>query len=172
MSRPLSSTPLRRICGRALATRIPRRHNSTTTAITMAEEAAMYLLTRFKGTTYTAKQILDGPQLQKLSLTLGRRELHPGLDISERPPPDGTAVPPGYHLVYFTPSGIEDELGADGTDARYNPPPPFTRRMWAGGRMRWSGGGLDLKVEGARWRRDAPRRGLEGLLEPQGVGAC
>ena len=53
------------------------------------------------------------------------------------PPPTGTPVPPGYHLAYFTPVALSGELGEDGTDTRYNPRKPFTRRMWAGGELRW-----------------------------------
>ena len=30
---------------------------------------------------------------------------------------------------------IEEELGRDGTDTTFNPPSPFTRRMWAGGEL-------------------------------------
>ncbi|KAI0535393.1 hypothetical protein GGR58DRAFT_515435 [Xylaria digitata] len=143
MLRSLSSMPLRHILSHPLphVMRVQRRHKSTT-----AEEAAKNLIMRFKGTTHMATQMLDGNQLQKLSLTLNRRELYPGLDITASPPPDGTVIPPGYHLVYFTPGGVEDELGLDGTDASYNAPAPFTRRMWAGGRMRWRGDGMDLKV--------------------------
>lgn len=39
--------------------------------------------------------------------------------------------------MYFTPAFLETDLGADGTDVSYNPSPPFTRRMWAGGEVRW-----------------------------------
>lgn len=74
-------------------------------------------------------EVLDGVQLQKLSLTLGRRQLWPGLDVSHAPPPTGTPVPPGYHLAYFTPAFVEADLGPDGTDKSFNPPAPFTRRM-------------------------------------------
>ena len=56
------------------------------------------------------------------------------------PPAPGTPVPPGYHLVYFTPTFLEGELGIDGTDASYNPDAPFTRRMWAGGQVLWPRG--------------------------------
>ena len=65
--------------------------------------------------------------------------------LSQDAPPDGTRLPPGYHLVYFTPNGVESQLGRDGTDTAYNAPEPFTRRMWAGGRMRWVKG-RDLRV--------------------------
>lgn len=82
------------------------------------------------------RQVLDANQAQKLSLTLNRPELS-GVDILERPPPEGTPLPPGYHLAYFTPGGLESQLGADGTDTSFNAPVPFTRRMWAGGQMDW-----------------------------------
>lgn len=100
----------------------------------------------FANKTFTTRQLLDANQLQKLSLTLGRRELYPGLDVSVEPPPPGTPVPPGYHLVYFTPGGLESELGPDGTDRTFNSPAPFTRRMWAGGRMAWPAGPAQLRV--------------------------
>lgn len=103
------------------------------------------MLHAFEGQTRALRQTLDAHQLQKLSLTLNRTHLHPGLDVSARPPPDGTPLPPGYHLVYFAPAPVEDGLGADGTDAAFNAPAPFSRRMWAGGRMTWSKG-LPLRV--------------------------
>ncbi|KAI0426272.1 hypothetical protein F5Y09DRAFT_69828 [Xylaria sp. FL1042] len=138
-------------------THIPKHHKSTLSA---AAEAASSLLSRFNGETRTATQVLDGNQLRKLSLTLSRRDLYPGLDVAVSAPPVGTPVPPGYHLVYFTPGGVEGggdgEVGGDGTDTSWNAPVPFTRRMWAGGRMRWdvSGqgegrgerGGVQLRV--------------------------
>lgn len=48
-----------------------------------------------------------------------------------------TALPPGYHLVYFTPNQAGNSLGKDGSDTTFNPPKPFTRRMWAGGEIEW-----------------------------------
>lgn len=117
------------------------------------------MLERFGETVFTRKQLIDGNQLQKLSLTLGRPTLSPSafsssrqpIDITGEAPPDGTPVPPGYHLVYFTPNGLEKDLGADGTDRTFNAPAPFTRRMWAGGKMVWPGaedadGGGGLRV--------------------------
>jgi hydroxyacyl-ACP dehydratase HTD2-like protein with hotdog domain len=35
---------------------------------------------------------------------------------------------------------VEEALGRDGTDTTFNPPSPFTRRMWAGGELEWLGG--------------------------------
>ncbi|KAK4197143.1 hypothetical protein QBC40DRAFT_232799 [Triangularia verruculosa] len=99
---------------------------------TSAQTAASELLSKVKGHKFVRKQLLDGNQLQKLSLTLGRRS-----EFSLEEPPDGTIVPHGHHLVYFTPSQFEFELGADGSDTTFNSPAPFTRRMWAGGEMVW-----------------------------------
>lgn len=115
-----------------------------------AAEAASQLLTTHSTTPISRRQYLDGNQLQRLSLTLGRRHLHPpeSYDFPSDPalqdltslsatPADGTPLPPGYHLVYFTPGGLESELGPDGTDRTFNAPAPFTRRMWAGGKITW-----------------------------------
>ncbi|KAF7526698.1 hypothetical protein G7054_g10666 [Neopestalotiopsis clavispora] len=113
---------------------------------TSASEAASRMTDTFANKVFTTRQLLDANQLQKLSLTLGRRELYPGLDVSAEPPPADTPVPPGYHLVYFTPGGLESELGPDGTDRTFNSPAPFTRRMWAGGKMTWPAGPAQLRV--------------------------
>lgn len=120
-----------------------RRTFSATRAIASnsaltAPQAVEQLTTAFRDRVDVRRQILDANQLQKLSLTLGRRELD-GSDISDVPPATGTPIPPGWHLVYFTPNGVESELGPDGTDRTFNSPAPFTRRMWAGGRMQWPG---------------------------------
>lgn len=52
-------------------------------------------------------------------------------------PKHGDALPCGHHLVYFNPRTPESQLRLDGTDAIFCPPAPFTRRMWAGGVMKW-----------------------------------
>lgn len=83
-------------------------------------------------------QLLDSNQLQRLSLTLNRPELYPNIAIDQAPPKDGTPLPPGYHLAYFTPAVLPLDLGPDGTDLAFSPEKPFTRRMWAGGELQWS----------------------------------
>ncbi|KUI67374.1 Mesaconyl-C(4)-CoA hydratase [Cytospora mali] len=120
---------------------VPSRSLTTTTAT----DAAQQMQRTFKNQTKTYRQTLDGHQLQKLSLTLNRPYLHPDLDITSKPPPNGTPLPPGYHLVYFAPAAVEANLAADGTDRTFNAPAPFARRMWAGGRMRWTPG-VPLRV--------------------------
>ena len=86
------------------------------------------------------KQLIDSNQLQRLSLTLNRSHLYsdiPVVDDENGQPPSGTPLPPGYHLVYFIPALLPEALGPDGTDDSYTPSEPFTRRMWAGGQIRW-----------------------------------
>jgi hydroxyacyl-ACP dehydratase HTD2-like protein with hotdog domain len=102
-----------------------------------ASDAASHLLETFSSKSITRRQLIDANQLQKLALTLNRPSLN-GQDVSEQPPVEGTPVPPGYHLVYFTPNGTEAELGNDGSDTTFNASAPFTRRMWAGGKMTWA----------------------------------
>ncbi|KAH7409899.1 hypothetical protein DE146DRAFT_710389 [Phaeosphaeria sp. MPI-PUGE-AT-0046c] len=108
------------------STTSPRHSNS-------ASDACSELLSRFHNAPVsTRSQLLDANQLHLLSLTLNRSP------TSFKPPKNGTPIPPGYHLVYFTPSIIESELGLDGTDRTVNPLSPFTRRMWAGGELQWT----------------------------------
>lgn len=125
--------------------RLLRRARPGTRSLATAAEAASQMLRTFEGQTKTLRQTLDAHQLQKLSLTLNRPHLHPNLDVTTTPPPPGTPLPPGYHLVYFLPTTLESALGPDGTDTTFNAPPPFTRRMWAGGRLRWTPG-VPLRV--------------------------
>ncbi|PGH01933.1 hypothetical protein AJ79_07764 [Helicocarpus griseus UAMH5409] len=115
---------------------------STATAPSASTIASKFL-SRFQSLgPQTRTQTLDANQLQLLSLTLNRNALYPGTPSLSNagPPPAGTPIPPGHHLVYFTPAFLEGELGADGTDVSYNPEAPFTRRMWAGGEVRWPRG--------------------------------
>jgi len=110
----------------------------TTSVSTSSYEIAANLLRCYQRRGPLAqKQFIDANQLQRLSQTLNRPELHPGHSIARSPPENGTILPPGYHLGYFTPSAFEAELGGDGSDQVFNPSAPFTRRMWAGGKMIW-----------------------------------
>ncbi|KAL3494908.1 hypothetical protein BJX62DRAFT_233878 [Aspergillus germanicus] len=118
---------------------------------TSASTIATSFLNRFQSLGPQIRtQTVDPNQLRLLSLTLNRPSLFPSspaLSSTTTTPTAtnaidteiaaGTLLPPGYHLVYFTPAFLETELGADGTDASYNPSHPFTRRMWAGGEVSW-----------------------------------
>lgn len=112
------------------------------------------------------EQLLDANQLQRLAQTLGRRELLRGIPVAGSAPANGTVLPPGYHLVYFTPSAFEPELGRDGSDRTFNPPPPFTRRMWAGGEMVWSRDNLlrvgEVVTETTTVAKAEPKRTRDG----------
>jgi hydroxyacyl-ACP dehydratase HTD2-like protein with hotdog domain len=108
--------------------------------------AAKFLRNASKNGPTTRAQLLDSNQVQKLSLVLNRPHLYLDTPITSDPLPDGTPIPPGYHLVFFTPSAIEQDLSIDGTDRSVNPPHPFTRRMWAGGELIWTGKENPLRV--------------------------
>ena len=123
-----------------------RRLFSTVRPSGASSEIAHEFLTRSQRRgSLVQKQLLDGNQLQRLAQTLGRRELLRGHGVAGEMPENGTPLPPGYHLAYFTPSCYEEQLGRDGSDRTFNPSPPFTRRMWAGGEIVWSGDNV-LKV--------------------------
>lgn len=125
----------------------------SSSASVSASSIASSFSSRFKDCTpQTRTQILDANQLRLLSLTLNRPSLYPGSNLSNtaHPPPAGTPLPPGYHLVYFTPAACENELGVDGTDRSYSPDPPFTRRMWAGGEMHWPRSCADGRINPLR----------------------
>ncbi|CAG8732432.1 23885_t:CDS:2 [Racocetra persica] len=85
----------------------------------------------------TKEEILFPTPLQLLSITLNRKEIINNIP-STQTPPDETPLPPNYHLVYFNPSDYEHELSNDGYNTLYSPPPPFLRRMWAGGELKFN----------------------------------
>ncbi|OAG02232.1 uncharacterized protein CC84DRAFT_1167337 [Paraphaeosphaeria sporulosa] len=112
---------------RCFSTTVRRLNNAS------ALEACSEIFARFGDKPISVrKQLLDANQLHLLNITLGRSP------TSTQAPANGTPIPAGYHLVYFTPSILEAELGVDGTDRTVNPLCPFTRRMWAGGELQWT----------------------------------
>ena len=56
------------------------------------------------------------------------------LDHPATPAPEGTALPPLWHWLYFLPMHRQSEIGPDGHAKRggFLPPVPLPRRMWAG----------------------------------------
>lgn len=135
------------ICLQAISTRTARTFHTSPRCQADADPKAIAeaFLSKFaNGQTFARKQLLDANQLRLFSLTLDRPQLWPNSDLSsksldEREPLEGTPLPPGYHLAYFTPAQLPGVLGIDGTDASFNPEAPFTRRMWAGGNVVWPG---------------------------------
>ncbi|KAL6300559.1 hypothetical protein BKA93DRAFT_514862 [Sparassis latifolia] len=82
----------------------------------------------------TISDTLRTEHLSNLYITLPTR------DGTARPPDmpvEGAPLGYGHHLVFFHPRNPERSLRADGSDADFCPPEPWTRRMWAGGRMEW-----------------------------------
>jgi 3-methylfumaryl-CoA hydratase len=62
------------------------------------------------------------------------------LDRDDPPPREGDALPPLWHWLYFLPHYRQSEVGPDGHAKRggFLPPVPLPRRMWAGGRLRFT----------------------------------
>jgi 3-methylfumaryl-CoA hydratase len=60
--------------------------------------------------------------------------LNATLDHPAMPVPEGSALPPLWHWLYFLPMHRQSEIGADGHAKRggFLPPVPLPRRMWAG----------------------------------------
>lgn len=126
--------------------RCVRLFSSTTTRQNSPDPHAVAerFLSKFaSGKQFVRKQLLDANQLRLFSLTLDRPHVWTGSSSSgsleQEEPVQGTPIPAGYHLAYFTPAQLPGILGLDGTDASFNPDAPFTRRMWAGGSVHWPG---------------------------------
>jgi hydroxyacyl-ACP dehydratase HTD2-like protein with hotdog domain len=125
----------------------------STSIPTAAETASLFLAQSASTPPRTHSQTLDLNQLRRLSSTLDRRAPNPA---------SAAAIPACHHLVYFTPSQPEPALGADGTDTAYSPPAPFTRRMWAGGELRWAAGARNLLRVGQTVTETTVVRSAEG----------
>jgi 3-methylfumaryl-CoA hydratase len=82
-------------------------------------------LKRNVGRTETATDVVSAAQANLLRLTFARPE--PELK-------DGDVLPPGWHVIYFTPRFGPGDLRADGTPAHsaLMPDMPLPRRMFAG----------------------------------------
>ncbi|KAJ7109421.1 hypothetical protein C8R44DRAFT_635387 [Mycena epipterygia] len=76
-------------------------------------------------------------RLSDLFITLPTRD---GTRQPYRPPRLSAPVGHGWHLAFFHARTPESLLSPDGTDGavEFGPPAPFTRRMWASGRMSWN----------------------------------
>ncbi|GBB94667.1 putative enoyl dehydratase (DH), mitochondrial [Rhizophagus clarus] len=75
--------------------------------------------------------------LQLFAITLRRNYITDDIPATQIPP-EGTRVPPNYHLAYFSPRIYEKDLGSDGSEIRHEPPLKSLRRMWAGGELSFS----------------------------------
>lgn len=78
-----------------------------------------------------------------------------------------TRLPPGQHLLYFNTVAPTEQLLPDGTDTAHSPPSPWSRRLWAGGRIQFpQHSELDLidspKLVLIEYVRDVRITGTEG----------
>lgn len=87
-------------------------------------------LKQYVGRKETTTDVVTAAQANLLRLTFGRPE--PELK-------DGDVLPPGWHVIYFTPRFATSELRADGTAVRSSimPDMPLPRRMFAGQAFRF-----------------------------------
>ena len=85
--------------------------------------------------THRLSDTLTPTHLADLYVTLPTRDGTRG--EKSHKPVEGRKLEYGHHLAFFHPRNPEPVLRPDGTDADFCPPQPFTRRMWAGGNMRW-----------------------------------
>lgn len=90
------------------------------------------------------------------------------LDRREAEPAPGTAIPPGWHWLYFLETTPASELGPDGHAKRggFLPPVELPRRMWAGGRLEFR---APIRVGDAMLRESEivsvePKQGKSGGL--------
>jgi len=81
--------------------------------------------TAWIGRSETTHDRITAAPVRALTATLD----HPAVDA-----PDGTALPPLWHWLYFLPMHRQSEIGPDGHAKRggFLPPVPLPRRMWAG----------------------------------------
>ncbi len=86
-------------------------------------------LKQWTGRSETAQGLIAAAAANALAATLDRDERLP----------DGAALPPLWHWIYFWSVVPMSGLGQDGHAKRggFLPPVPLPRRMWAGGRLRF-----------------------------------
>ncbi|KAI0374944.1 hypothetical protein BV20DRAFT_961178 [Pilatotrama ljubarskyi] len=124
-------------CRRGVPQRIPsRRHYSSPPPPPPALGVDLDSLDRWISADkhLTLDDTLRPEHLADLYITLPTRD---GTLRAYTPPQEGAPLGYGHHLVFFHPRNPESALRSDGTDTDFCPPEPFTRRMWAGGRMEW-----------------------------------
>ncbi|KAI0322190.1 hypothetical protein OF83DRAFT_1049772 [Amylostereum chailletii] len=110
----------------------PLKPKSFTRPFSFNAEAVDQWISRKKQSVLT--ETLNTDRISDLYITLPTRD---GTRKSYEPPKDGTPLPYGHHLPFFHARVPEPELRSDATDGDFCPPPPFDRRMWAGGKIEW-----------------------------------
>jgi 3-methylfumaryl-CoA hydratase len=96
----------------------------------ISDELDMALLQQWVGKTETSEDLMSPTSAAALSATLDH-----GAPLRA-----GAALPPLWHWIYFWSVAAQSELGPDGhpTRGKFLPPVPLPRRMWAGGRLRFT----------------------------------
>jgi len=108
---------------------MPEHGRTMPTSETITSPAANLIALRdWIGRSETRRDLITATPVAALSATLDR---------DEAAPETGTALPPLWHWIFFTPLTRHSELGEDGHARRggFLPPVPLPRRMWAGGRL-------------------------------------
>lgn len=116
----------------AVASRLPKRRLLSTTSSPLNLDALDRWMVSDKK--LTLSDTLHPEHVSDLHITLPTRD---GTRKPATAPVLGSPLSYGHHLAFFHPRNPEGALRWDGTDADFCPPEPFTRRMWAGGRMQW-----------------------------------
>ncbi|KAF8212209.1 hypothetical protein K438DRAFT_1806164 [Mycena galopus ATCC 62051] len=114
-----------------------RRFYSSRTTLTPANIQALdeYIASPKK---LVLEDTFNVERVSDLFITLPTRDGTRGRPYA--PPRLGAPVGYGWHLGFFHARTPESLLSPDGTDGavEFGPPEPFTRRMWASGRMSWN----------------------------------
>jgi len=88
----------------------------------------------------SSEEVLSAGRARLLAATLeGMGEEAAGRKITTGSLSDGSPLPPGWHWIYFNDEVARSALADDGHERRggFLPPIPLSRRMWAGGRLRF-----------------------------------
>ncbi|KAJ3725914.1 hypothetical protein C8R42DRAFT_603199 [Lentinula raphanica] len=104
---------------------------------------------------------LHPERLADLFITVPSRD---GTRKPYREPRAGQKLPPGFEIAFFHFRTPESQLRTDGTDGEFCPPDPFSRRMWASGKMTWDNNNPLLIGERAKatWTVDSvQKKGLD-----------
>ncbi|KAJ3903938.1 hypothetical protein F5879DRAFT_802679 [Lentinula edodes] len=83
---------------------------------------------------FTLSDTLHAERLSDLFITIPSRD---GTRSPYHEPRKGQKLPPGFEIAFFHFRTPESQLRTDGTDGEFCPPNPFSRRMWASGKMSW-----------------------------------
>ncbi|KAK0386208.1 hypothetical protein NLU13_6045 [Sarocladium strictum] len=128
---------LRRCPGCAFSTAAP---NASTIAATLTSRKAKLI-----------PDTLSPTNSHLLNITLA--DLIPSLPAQPSPHTTLQPLPQGHHLVYFPIQTPPSELAPDGADLDHWPGPPFHRRMWAAGEVKFREGWAERMVlDGRRVR--------------------